>query len=259
MPLTSPLIGGDIRQFTQTRKIVLGTYDRVRPISRSGAYTVPKRASQNCLLSPSEGSQPRTLPRTQRFPCIFRKLKDLLNNRREGVNAVRNFRFFRPCVRQFFSRIVSTSLQEFCVADGTSPRQPTMFRLRPSALCAVLGQRFVYDDSRTTNGRLPRQAGKTNLGNMAASYSERHIGARICHGHLVCERKTSAMRRYRRSTVPTGTNGRGSWRAQNETLRVSWHENGEDDDYRPISRFPINFRIARDPLTCGEVALPTPI
>jgi len=56
---------------------------------------------------------------------------------------------------------------------------------------------------------------------MAASYRECRISAGIYLGLMVCERKTSAMRGYKRSPVATGADGRGSSRAQNEALSIA--------------------------------------
>lgn len=55
---------------------------------------------------------------------------------------------------------------------------------------------------------------------MDASCSERGISAGICLGLVVCERKTSAMRDYKRRPPAGGADDRGPWRAQKEALNV---------------------------------------
>jgi len=55
---------------------------------------------------------------------------------------------------------------------------------------------------------------------MAASCCECRISAGIRLGLVVCERKTSAMRDYKRRTPAGGADDRGSWRAQKEALNV---------------------------------------
>ena len=53
---------------------------------------------------------------------------------------------------------------------------------------------------------------------MAAGCSKCGIGAGLRFGQLVRNRKADAMRNFKRSTVATDTDGRGSWRAQKEAL-----------------------------------------
>jgi hypothetical protein len=64
--------------------------------------------------------------------------------------------------------------------------------------------------------RLEKQIWATWL----ASCCECRISAGIYLGLMVCERKTSAMRDYKRNPGATGADGRGSSRAQNEALNV---------------------------------------
>ena len=71
-----------------------------------------------------------------------------------------------------------------------------------------------HGDSCSEDGRLLRQVGTTDLGNLAAGCSECRIGAGVLPGNVVCECKTGAMRNYKRGTVAAGPDGRGSSRAQ---------------------------------------------